>query len=94
MHCLTDVGVEIQREDYVVPRLQWLDNDLEILVASCEYCRCLAQELVNGLKMMQHNALVGEVKSMSITIQSPFMLNALAVVIGKSGSDRSIHKCQ
>jgi hypothetical protein len=92
--CPMEIGVEFQGENDEVSRLQWLDNDVQILVTAADSCRCLTQELVNRLQMVQHNALVGEMKSMDVVVQGAFKMDRLAIVIRKSGGDGSIHNIQ
>jgi hypothetical protein len=94
MNRLIKVGVGLQGENDEVSRLQWLDDDMQILVAAADSCRRLTQKLVNRLQIVQHDALVGEVKAMGVGVQGAFKLDALAIVIRKSGSNSSIHNVQ
>ena len=71
----------------------WID-DMQILIAAADSCRCLTQELVNRLQMVQDDALVGEMKSMGVSVQGAFKLDGLAIVIRKSGGNGSIHNIQ
>ena len=41
--------------------------------------------------MVQHDALVGEMQSVSVIVQGTFELDGFAVVIRKSGGNGSIH---
>ena len=94
MERLVEIGVGFQGENDEVSRLQWLDDHMQILVAAADSCRCLSQRLVNRLQMVQHDALVGEVKAMGVSVQGAFKLDALAIVIRESGSNSSIHNVQ
>ncbi len=89
-----EIGVGFQGENDEVSRLQWLDDDVQILIAAADSCRCLTQELVNSLQMVQDDALVGKVKSMGVSVQGAFKLDRLAIVIRKSGGNGSIHNIQ
>ena len=91
MKCQMQIAVGFQGENDEVSRLQRLDNDVQILVAAADPCRCLTQRLVNRLQMVQHDALVGEVKSMRVSVQGAFKLDRLPIVIRESGGNGSIH---
>jgi len=92
--CPIQIGVGFQGENDEVTRLQWLDHDMLILVAAVDSRWCLTQRLVNGLQMVQHDALIGQKKSMGVSVQGTFELDGLAIVIRKSGGNGSIHKVQ
>jgi len=94
MKCPIKIGVGFQGENDEISRLQRLDDDVQILIAAADSCRCLTQRLVNRLQMVQHDALVGEVKSMGVSVQGAFKLDRLPIVIRKSGGDGSIHNIQ
>ena len=94
MKCPIKIAAGFQGENDEVARLQRLDNDMQILVAAADSCRCLTQELVNSLQMVQHDALVGEVKSMGVSVQGAFKLDRLAIVIRKSSGNGAIHSIQ
>jgi hypothetical protein len=49
---------------------------------------------VNRLQIVQHDALVGEVKAMGVSVQCAFKVDALAIVSRESGSNGSIHNVQ
>ena len=91
---LVEIGVGFQGENDEVSRLQWLDDDMQILVAAADSCRRLTQKLVNRLQIVQHDALVGELKAMGVSVQGAFRLDTLAIVIRKSGGNSSIHNVQ
>ena len=65
-----------------------------ILVAAVDSRWCLTQGLVNGLQMVQHDALVRQMESMGVSVHGTFELDGLAIVIRKSGGNGSIHKVQ
>ena len=92
--CPMEIGVGFQGENDEVSRLQWLDEDVEILIAAADPGRCLTQELVKSLQMVQDDALVGKMKSMGVSFQGAFKLDRLAIVIRKSGGDGAIHDIQ
>jgi hypothetical protein len=89
-----EIGVGFQGENDEVSRLQWLDEDVEILIAAADPGRCLTQELVKSLQMVQDDALVGKMKSMGVSFQGAFKLDRLAIVIRKSGGNGAIHDIQ
>ena len=94
MKCQIKIAVGFQGENDEVSRLQRLDNDMQILVAAADSCRRFTQKLVNRLQIVQHDTLVGEVKSMNVRVQGAFKLNGLAIIIRKSGGNGSIHNVQ
>jgi hypothetical protein len=44
--------------------------------------------------MVQHDALVGEMKAMSVGLQGALALDALAFVVSKSGGNGSVYNIQ
>jgi hypothetical protein len=65
-----------------------------ILIAAVDSGWCLSQVLVNGLQMVQHDALVRQMKSMAVRVQGTFEVDGLAFVIRESSRNGSIHKVQ
>jgi len=92
--CPIQIGVGFQSENDEVARLQWLDHDMLILIADVDSGWCLTQELVNRLQVVQHDALVRQMKSMGVSIQGTFEVDGLAFVIRESSRNGSIYKVQ
>jgi hypothetical protein len=92
--CSIEIGVRFQGENDKISGLQWLNDDMQIPVAADDACRSLTQKLVNGLQVVQHDPLIGEMQSVSVIVEGTFDLDGFAVVIGKSRRDGSIHTVQ
>jgi len=92
--CSIEIGVRFQGKDDEISGLQWLNDDMQILVAAADASRSLAQKLVNGVQVVQHDPLVGEMESVGVIVQGTFELDGFAVVIRKSRGDGSIHRVQ
>jgi len=52
MNRLIKVGVGFQGENDEISRLQWLDDEVQILVAAADSRWCITEELVNSLQMV------------------------------------------
>src|SRR5258706_9789100 len=92
--CEIKIGVGFQGESDKISGLQRLNDDMQILIAATDACRSLAQKPMNGLQVVQYDALIGEMQSVRVTVQSSFELDRFAVVIGKSRGNGSIHSVQ
>ena len=44
--------------------------------------------------MVQHDALVGEMKAMGVSLQGSLALDALAIIVRESGRNGSVHSIQ
>jgi len=92
--CSIEIGVRFQGENDEISGLQWLNDDLQILVAAADACGSLTKNLVNGLQMVQHDALIGEMQPVGVSVEGAFELDGFAVVICKSRGDGSMHRVQ
>ena len=86
-----EIGTRFQGENDEISGLQWLNDDVQILVTTADACGSFTHKLVNRLQMVQHDALVGKMESVRVIVQGTFELDGFAFVIRKSSGDGSIH---
>ena len=89
-----EIGMQFEGENDEVSRLQRLNQDIQIPEAGADLHRSFPQMVVHGLQMVQHDALVSEMKPMGVSLQGSLALDALAIIVRESGRNSSVHSIQ